>query len=373
MSKRSRNADPPENGRERHERQVRELEQEMKLLKWHKLANEAALKAAIIRTNRLKDYDVTKSLSQSAAKDKMLWMQQIIEEEQGKPIEVNEEFIREFRANEELDNQRMKQKSEQHVESLRRLTARLKKREELKERNRAYREEKNKLKLLKPRFDPKQPGSASSRFATPEISASTDSIRSGFMSPEGSGAEEMSQAVPVGNLSTVLNSLDRLVELEKRIALLESSEASSDQVTQNSMGGSIHFSKKRQSSDGGSAQAYYRVKFTGKSTHSRAAGAKKKAKTQTKKGGRIGARLVGARKKDAVITRWLDKSKEKEGERRKKKAAGNKRSGAPARKANTARSHIQHFHDLRKQFDKRKRLLQKRMHARSKSGGDSYI
>ena len=31
-----------------------QLEQEMKLLQWHKLANEAALKAALIRTRKLK-------------------------------------------------------------------------------------------------------------------------------------------------------------------------------------------------------------------------------------------------------------------------------------------------------------------------------
>jgi hypothetical protein len=34
--------------------QLAELEQEMKLLQWHKLANEAALKAALIRTKKLK-------------------------------------------------------------------------------------------------------------------------------------------------------------------------------------------------------------------------------------------------------------------------------------------------------------------------------
>ena len=34
--------------------QLAELEQEMKLLQWHKLANEAALKAALIRTRKLK-------------------------------------------------------------------------------------------------------------------------------------------------------------------------------------------------------------------------------------------------------------------------------------------------------------------------------
>ena len=119
---------------------MRELEQEMKLLRWHKLANEAALKAAIIRTRRLKDQDIAQELGKVEADEKLMWMQQIIEEEQGKPIEVNEAFIEEFRRNEEADNDRMKRKAEQPVESLRRLTVRLLKREELKNRHRAYRE-----------------------------------------------------------------------------------------------------------------------------------------------------------------------------------------------------------------------------------------
>ena len=38
----------------RNASQIEELEQEMKLLHWHKLANEAALKAALIRTKKLK-------------------------------------------------------------------------------------------------------------------------------------------------------------------------------------------------------------------------------------------------------------------------------------------------------------------------------
>ena len=38
-----------------HGADIDELEQEMKLLHWHKLANEAALKAALIRTKKLKE------------------------------------------------------------------------------------------------------------------------------------------------------------------------------------------------------------------------------------------------------------------------------------------------------------------------------
>ena len=40
--------------KKRNAGQIKELEQEMKLLHWHKLANEGALKAALIRTKKLK-------------------------------------------------------------------------------------------------------------------------------------------------------------------------------------------------------------------------------------------------------------------------------------------------------------------------------
>ena len=309
-----------ESRREQHNRQMRELEQEMKLLRWHKLANEAALKAAIIRTKRLKDEDVRSTLLSSSQDEKLMWMQQIIEEEQGKPIEVNEAFIRSFRENEEADNERMKKKAEQHVESLRRLTVRLKKREELKERNRAYREEKNALKTLSKTFDPKrsqQPASEPSGFAESTI-------------------ETMPTPTPTGNLSTVLGSLDRLVELEKRIALLESTD---DERGSRAVPSAVEFSKKRQTSNT-SSQAYYRVKF---------------------KSSRVRSNLSGAKQKDAVISRWLEKKEKKP--RVKPKPSAKKKT----RSSSAKRSHVQHFHDLRKQFDKRKRLLKKRIHARQKN------
>ena len=39
---------------DKHKSQMDELAQEMKLLNWHKLANEAALKAALISTKKMK-------------------------------------------------------------------------------------------------------------------------------------------------------------------------------------------------------------------------------------------------------------------------------------------------------------------------------
>ena len=59
------------------------LEQEMKLLSWHKVANDAALKAALIRTKKLRSTSKD-TLHKQRLREKALWMRQIIEEEQQK-------------------------------------------------------------------------------------------------------------------------------------------------------------------------------------------------------------------------------------------------------------------------------------------------
>ena len=84
---------PPTTTQSKHgTSQIDQLEQELKLLHWHKLANEAALKAALIRTKQLKEQDSGRAVVESR-KERAQWMQQIIEEEQSRPLEVTEDFI----------------------------------------------------------------------------------------------------------------------------------------------------------------------------------------------------------------------------------------------------------------------------------------
>ena len=64
----------------------------MKLLHWHKLANEAALKAALIRTKKMKRTDSVNPPKETL-QEKAEWMQQIIEEEQAKPLQVGKDYI----------------------------------------------------------------------------------------------------------------------------------------------------------------------------------------------------------------------------------------------------------------------------------------
>ncbi|RHY54343.1 hypothetical protein DYB34_008653 [Aphanomyces astaci] len=81
-----------------HASQLDEIKQEMKLLNWHKLANEAALKAALIKTKKLKREDA-RQLALVDAEEHMDRLQQIEEEENLKPLEVTAELIDITRSN----------------------------------------------------------------------------------------------------------------------------------------------------------------------------------------------------------------------------------------------------------------------------------
>ena len=58
----------------RNANQIKELEQEMKLLHWHKLANEAALKAALIRTKKLKAASNNPLAAVESQRERAQWM-----------------------------------------------------------------------------------------------------------------------------------------------------------------------------------------------------------------------------------------------------------------------------------------------------------
>lgn len=88
---------------------LEELEQEMKLLHWHKLANEAALKAALIRSKRLKARDNKVILQEAKQQERAVWIQKVLEEEQQKPLEVTDDFIRGYETREQKNQEKLAQ------------------------------------------------------------------------------------------------------------------------------------------------------------------------------------------------------------------------------------------------------------------------
>ena len=168
------------------------LQAEMKLLNWHKLANEAALKAALLKTKQLKERDAKPRTSEKL-REQAAWMQRVIEEEQAKPLEVSREFVAQYQRREQQEEQRLDDEVTRHITSLKKLRGEIESRERLRARKEEY----------------KRAKAANARRQPTETRSEDGNDRAEQKAPQG------------GTLRTVISSLDRLVDLERRIASLE--------------------------------------------------------------------------------------------------------------------------------------------------------
>jgi len=189
-----------------HKSALEDLEAEMKLLHWHKLANEAALKAALIRTKNMKEKD-SHAPPRETLQEKASWMQQLIEEEQAKPLQVGKDFIKQYEEEEVANEAALTRQVDHHIQCLRNLRNSIEKRETIKARKAQFREfkasvEREKKAVLEGKKR------ADERFKVKKSSNQEED-------------EEANGKGVKGTLSTVIGSLDKLVELEKRISGLE--------------------------------------------------------------------------------------------------------------------------------------------------------
>ena len=104
------------------------LRAEIKLLHWHKLANEAALKAALLKTRKIKARGGGTSRPVPAmttlsmpTEERAAWMQQVIEEEQSKPLQVSKDFMCKYEEQERETEGRLDTEVAAHIRSLRNL------------------------------------------------------------------------------------------------------------------------------------------------------------------------------------------------------------------------------------------------------------
>ena len=72
-------------------------------------------------------------------------MQQVVEEEQAKPLKVNEEFVRKYEERERKEEIKLEAEVKRHITSLKTLKSTLKKKEEERQRNLIYRKKKQAL------------------------------------------------------------------------------------------------------------------------------------------------------------------------------------------------------------------------------------
>jgi len=355
---------------------IQDFEQELKLLKWHKLANEAALKAAIIKTKRLKRKE-TVEIGGSRQDEKSAWMHQVIQEEQVKPLEVSEEFIKDFKKKESRDDHRVEDEMKRHIKNLNRVKDDIAQKEEQRFRNERYREKKREL--------------ANQAKAVQEASLRSGKIPSINMLTKTDIQTQNSQSTT----KKVVSHLDKLVELERRISLLERTDGGTTRKK-------LSFEKHRTAGNNiAPAKNKFHVRVKSKNPSSLNTNQEEDddggtflttlpkirtpstALTTTKRSAnsRVRDRLTGAKKQDQQVESWLNKrssrpiSKISTPAEKRREALRVSAAARSAKKGNTTlalskkttvstKDRMKEFRDVRKQFDRRKQNLARNIHGK---------
>ena len=223
-----------------------QIEAELKLLEWHKLANESAIKAAIMQSKQLKQIIPVKPPNHTI--DDAKWMRSVIDQEHKKPLEATKQFVLEYEQREQENNERLAIQVAKHVDTLNTLRNKLQARSTMKASQDEYRQwkkdfstKKNAIMIGKTLQDLDNEGKGST-----DIEPVQNQPRQP-LNIKGASKE----------LGTVLDSLSRLAELERRITTLEKDneydqllEKEKPAVNQRT---SFEFKKKRIDLGGGAA------------------------------------------------------------------------------------------------------------------------
>ncbi len=207
-----------------------QIEAELKLIEWHKMANEAAIKSALLQNKNIKSEAAPKKASFTS--DDSRWMRKVIDDEHNKPLEVSKNFIIELERREIEKQEHMAKQVESHIHTLRKLRNKIEQKADVKQRSDDYRSwqrqfssKKNAVMLGKTISDYEAEmraksvnefGDSSTMYQSEEeridneIRGFNDSMRKHHQTKSGT------------ELTNVLESLNKLAELEKRITNLES-------------------------------------------------------------------------------------------------------------------------------------------------------
>ena len=200
----------------------RRLEKEMKLLHWHKLANASAMKAAIIRTKKLRARDkaqLKKNGPPGGNAEVKRMTARIEQEELSQPLRVSLEFKQKFDRDEAAEDARRDHDVERHVKSLRRLKAKLEAQEESHARKRVYKTRRKEFINSLSRADLLMIGLNPDKILAKKEAAERRRLAEATSELERSGVD--ATPAPNAELATMSTTLDRLVELESRIVSLE--------------------------------------------------------------------------------------------------------------------------------------------------------
>ena len=197
------------------------INEELKLLEWHKMANEAALKSALMQTKNLKAH-VPDALPAHTTDDAR-WIKKVIEQEHIKPLEVSKDYVLEYERREKENQERLGAQVERHIQTLKTLREKLETRAELKSRTDEYRAWQKDFSVKKQAV---MVGKTLEEIEAERLAAEQGdgpaSDDRGASAAAKKKAQQQQQATGSSQeLSNVLDSLNKLAELESRITSLE--------------------------------------------------------------------------------------------------------------------------------------------------------
>lgn len=192
---------------------VEKINAELKLLEWHKLANDAALKAALMQTKALKEEEPLNR--QKSLQDQAKWVRKVVTSEQAKPLEVTRDYVDQYEKVENANSEKLAVQVERHIETLGKLRQNLENRLDTQARTSEYREWKKDFEVKKNAvLSGKTLANYSEEFgSTDNPNFSDDIVPTAGLEKTIRGASK--------ELTTVLDSLNKLAELEYRISNLE--------------------------------------------------------------------------------------------------------------------------------------------------------
>ncbi|KAJ1407981.1 hypothetical protein B484DRAFT_403666 [Ochromonadaceae sp. CCMP2298] len=108
------------------------IQAELKLLEWHKMANAAAIKGALLQTKNTREHAPSKPPSH--AQDDERWIKRVIKQEHTRPLNVSKDFVLTYEKKEQENADRLTHQVDRHISTLRTLRSKLETRHELKTR-----------------------------------------------------------------------------------------------------------------------------------------------------------------------------------------------------------------------------------------------
>jgi len=101
---------------------------ELRMLNWYKLANEAAMKAALVKQKRFKEVPRYNPAAERV-RQRASWMEQVVAEEQNKPLELPADKYSKLLQQEAMDRQKQAEKAEERYRKIRELKSDLENKE----------------------------------------------------------------------------------------------------------------------------------------------------------------------------------------------------------------------------------------------------